>query len=422
MYQTLSLFPGVTLRAIQSDRFKQGVLSIAFLRPMCAQEAACNALIPAVLLRGCEQAPDLRRITARLDDLYGASVSAQVSRIGDCQTTGFLCSFIDDRFAMPGDRVLEPMIELVGQLLLHPLREADGFCAKYVRGEKRNLIAALEARRNDKQVYATDRLIRTMCRGDSFAVPRLGTVSAVRRISAPAAYAHYQTLLHESPIEIFYVGSADAERVAAAFRPIFAHLRRTVAPFAPRGEFVPARESHRTEVMDIAQGKLAMGFVTPITDRDPRFAAMQLCNAVFGAGQTSKLFMQVREKSALCYDIGSSYYASKGVVLVHAGTDSARADEVRQAVCRQLEECQTGNITQEELENARETFLSALRTVYDSPEAIRSYFASWAVNDTHRTPEQYARELCAVTLADVVDAARTLRLHSSFTLKGATHE
>ena len=34
MYQTLELFPSVTLRCIRVDRFKQGVLSIQFVRQM----------------------------------------------------------------------------------------------------------------------------------------------------------------------------------------------------------------------------------------------------------------------------------------------------------------------------------------------------------------------------------------------------
>jgi hypothetical protein len=203
MYQTLEISHGVTLRCIQNSRFKQGVLSIQFLRPMDKEEAALNALLPDVLLRGCAAAPDLQQITARLDDLYGASVGALVRRIGDYQTTGLACGFIEDRFALPGDRVLEPMIKFLGQLLLEPVTEKGGFCREYVSGEKKNLISALEAQLSDKQAYASGKLLKNMCRGDSFAVPRLGGIAQVRRITAAAAYAHYQKVLRESPVEIF---------------------------------------------------------------------------------------------------------------------------------------------------------------------------------------------------------------------------
>ena len=118
MIQTTTLLPGVTLRCFADARFKQGCLSLQLVRPMCAEEAALNALLPAVLLRGCRSCPDLRSITMRLDDLYGASVGTLVRRVGDYQTTGLYCSFIDDRYTLAGDRVLAPMTDFLRQLLL----------------------------------------------------------------------------------------------------------------------------------------------------------------------------------------------------------------------------------------------------------------------------------------------------------------
>lgn len=422
MYQTLELFPGITLRSICTDRFKQGVLSVQFLRPMERQEAALNALIPELLLRGCETAPDLRQITARLDDLYGASVGAQVRRVGDYQTMGLGCRFIEDRFALPGDRVLEPMVEFLGQLLFFPVREKGIFCREFVRSEKKNLISALEAQRNDKQAYASGKLLKNMCKGDSYAVPRLGQISDVRRITPASAFAHYQKVLTESPVEIFYVGSASIQQVAALLKPVFGKLERELTPLPLQSVFVPGKKSCRSETMEIAQAKLAMGFVTPITYGDPRFAAMQLCNCIFGSGQTSKLFMQVREKRSLCYAIGSGYYGSKGLVTVFAGIDTCRFEETKEAILKQLLACQQGAVTQQELDAAKEAVLSGLRAIYDSPGAMESFFSTTAISGMNRSPEVYADEIRRVSVADVVEAANTISFHSSFFLKGVNHE
>ena len=118
MPETISLGQGITLRCIRQSRFKQGCLSLQLLRPMARKEAALNALLPAVLLRGTEKSPDLRAITLRLDDLYGASVGAVVRRLGDYQTTGLICSFIEDAYALEGDRILAPMAEFLRELLI----------------------------------------------------------------------------------------------------------------------------------------------------------------------------------------------------------------------------------------------------------------------------------------------------------------
>ena len=421
MYQTLELFPGVTLRCIQSTRFKQGVLSVQFLRPMCREEAALNALVPEVLLRGCVAAPDLRRITARLDDLYGASIGAQVRRIGDYQTTGLACGFMEDRFALPGDSVLKPMIQFMGQLLLMPVMEKGGFRREYVYSEKKNLISALEAQLSDKQAYASGKLLKNMCRGDSFAVPRLGNISQMKKATADAAFAHYQKVLRESPVEIFYVGSAPMEQVAQLLVPVFRQIQRNVQPLPPQTALTPNEPSHKTETMDVAQAKLAMGFVTPITNSDPRFAAMQLLNTIFGAGMTSKLFMQVREKRSLCYAIGSGYYGSKGLLTVHAGIDTCRFEETKAAILEQLKACQEGDISQQELNAAKQAILSGLRTVYDSPGAMESFFSTAVLSGLNRTPERHADEIRAVTVDDVVEAAKSVSFHSSFFLKGENH-
>ena len=74
MLQPITLLPGVTLRCYTDHRFKQGCLSLQLVRPMKKEEAALNALLPAVLLRGCEGCADMRQITLRLDDLYAGEV------------------------------------------------------------------------------------------------------------------------------------------------------------------------------------------------------------------------------------------------------------------------------------------------------------------------------------------------------------
>ena len=65
MIETISLLPGITLRCFRDHRFKQAALSLQFVRPMDSDEAALNALLPSVLLRGSRHHPDLRSITLR---------------------------------------------------------------------------------------------------------------------------------------------------------------------------------------------------------------------------------------------------------------------------------------------------------------------------------------------------------------------
>lgn len=418
MIEVRELFPGITLRCCRDPRFKQGCLSLQMVRQMTGEEAAMNALLPAVLLRGSRLHPDLRSITRRLDELYGASVGAQVRRVGDYQTTGFYCGFMDDRFAMPGDRVMEPMFDFLRELLLDPLLEDGVFSPDYVEGEKKNLISTIQAERNDKQIYAMSRLLKSMCREDSFGLSRLGEVPQVEAITVKGLHAHWQKILKTSPINLFYVGSQETDRVAQLLREIFQGMDRDCRALPPQTAFKPCPGDDLVETMDVAQGKLCMGFTTPITNRDPQFPAMQVLNVIYGSGMTSKLFMNVREKRSLCYSIGSAYYSTKGIVMVSAGIDFDKEEETRQEILRQLDACKQGEISDQELEAAKQALYSSLRATNDSPGAIENYHATAALSGLKMTPEEYLAAVAAVTREQVVAAAQTVQLHSTYFLKG----
>ena len=182
--------------------------------------------------------------------------------------------------------------------------------------------------------------------------------------------------------------------------------------------FVSLGGGEYTETMDVSQGRLGMGFTTPITVRDPRMPAMQVCNSIFGSGMTSKLFMNVREKMSLCYDISSGYYGTKGVLTVSSGIDFAKEDVVRQEVLRQLDAIRQGDISQAELESAKQGLCNSLRGTHDSPGAIESYYATAALSGLGLTPEAYMEKVRQVDIAQVAEAARTVKLHTVFSLKG----
>ncbi len=412
------LLPGVVLRCYPDSRFKQARLSVQFVRKMCREEAAMNALLPALLLQGTEKYPDARAVTIRLDELYGASVGTLARRVGDYQTTGLYMAFLDDRFSLGGEPVLAPMIEMTRELLFAPATENGVFVAEHLENEKRNLIAAIEAQRNDKRLYAATRLTQHMCRADSLGVPRLGTVEDVQAITAESLYAHYKKVLEESPLEIFYVGNADPNQVAELLKSMLADLPRNYKALPPQGDFQDAGGGELVETLDVMQGKLCMGFVTPVTLRTSQFAAMQVLNTLFGGGMTSKLFMQVREKLSLCYDIGSSYHGSKGILSVSAGIDCQKAEQVKEEILRQLDAIGKGDFTPEELHAAKQAICTSLQTTHDSTGSIESYYSTTALSGLGMDPETYIRAVEQVSRDKVAELAKTIKLHTVYFLKG----
>lgn len=418
MIKTLQLQPGIFLRSCCDTRFKTGCLSLQLIRSARREEAAMNALISAVLLRGTEKHPDLRAITLHLDDLYGATVGSLVRRVGDYQTTGFYCSFTEDQYALDGDKILEPTVAFLEELLLQPRLEDGVFFESYVEGEKRNLLAAIEAQKNDKRIYAAAQLMKYMCAEDSTGIPRLGEPEDIRELEPVGLYKHYKKILQESRIELFYVGSQDEGRIAELLGTMFVKIERNYIPIPEQTPFRDGGKIRRQEQMEVTQAKLQMGFITPSSINTPDFVPFQVLNMVFGGGMTSKLFMNIREKMSLCYDIGSSYQGGKGILTVGAGMDCQMVETVEKEVLCQLSKCCRGEISEQELESAKAALLSSLRSIHDSPSAIENYYATGALSGLNLTIPEYMEQVRQVNVKRLVEVAKKIELHSVYLLKG----
>lgn len=420
MEQRLELLPGVCLTAVQTDKFKTGCFSINFLRPMCREEASGNALIPSVLLRGSERYPDIPSISARLDELYGASMGTLVRKKGEVQLVGFFADFIED--ALAGEPVFESMLEFVAEILLHPLTKDDYFVPELVEGEKRNLCNAIAARINDKRSYASSQLIKLMCPDEPYGVPRLGELEDVQRVDAQRLYAHYRKVLAESQAELFYMGRKDPQDVAACLKKVLAALPRAQA-FAQVCTLQGAAPETPREVrahLDVTQGKLAIGLRTGCTVRDDGYPALLMLNAIYGGGVTSKLFQNVREQMSLCYYAGSSIEKFKGVMVVSAGVEFDQYQKARDEILRQLELCRKGEITDDEFDAARRYILSELKLAKDSPGRLDDFYMGQAVAGLSGTMDDLAGRIARVTKQDVADAACRLQLDTIYFLEGQT--
>jgi predicted Zn-dependent peptidase len=385
---------------------------------MDAAQSHLNALLPSVMLRATVPHPDLRAITHHLDDLYGASIGPLVRRLGDRQTTGFYLSFLDDRFAMEGDHVAAGMTAFLEEVLTQSPITDGGFLPELVESEKKNLISTIESELNNKGAYAMGRLLKNICKTDSFGIPRLGEKEDVAAITPQTLYEHYLRIRRESPIEIFYVGSMTSQEIAELLCPMIEKWDRDPLVLPPQSGLAAPEESHEIETMEVSQGKLCLGFTTPVTNRGEGYAAMMVLCTIFGSGMTSKLFVNVREKLSLCYSIGASYFGSKGILAVAAGIDFDKELQTREEILRQLEACRKGEITPEELNSAKEAIRSGIRAAHDSPGAIEGYYSTTALSEVKLTAQSYLEAVEQVTVEEVAAAARTLTLRASYFLRG----
>lgn len=416
------LAPGVTLRAVQTKKFKTSLLAVTFVEPLTAEHAALNALLPKVLHRGTQAHPDMEALSAALDDLYGGTIQPILRKKGEVQCVGFWGSFLDDAFVPPETRILESAAALLGELVLAPAGEEGAFVPAYVDSEKKNLVDKIRAQLNDKLQYALSRLRGQMCAGEAYGLDKLGTEAAAQAITGQALYARYREMVEQAPVYLYYCGSADPARVEDAFRTAFAALPKTDRRPVPQTQVVEAPQGpvrRFQDAMDVGQGKLILGFRTGGGFRDRESIARGLLfNAVYGGTTTSKLFLNVREKLSLCYFASSSLAQNKGVLQVYSGVEFANFQKAEEEILAQLEACQKGAISQEEWEAARRSVMGSLRTTLDTQGRLEEYWLNRFVSGTDFAPEALAEAVGRVTLDQVVETAQKIRLDSIYTLRG----
>jgi len=410
------IMQNVFLTYLPAQKFKTCLLSAHFVTPLEKETASYNALLPAVLRRGTMRCPDMESLSAAMDTLYGASIDYTVRKKGERQCVGFVANCIDDAYAPGGEKLLEGVAELLGELILDPVTRNGRFLPQYVESEKQNLIDAIRGLKNDKRDWADIRLMQEMCAGEPYGVLRLGDEDSVAKIDNQKLYRHYQNLLTTSRVEMFYCGSAEEQRVENALLTAFASLGRGVVTELPPicRIAAPTQPRYITEELDVQQGKLAMGWRCE-TDDVP---AMIMANLLFGGTSNAKLFMNVREKMSLCYYASSSYARSKGIMTVSSGIEVKDYDKAVNEILHQLEQVQQGQWEDWELSGALAGMRNSLDSLPDSQGALENYCLGQIAIDAQDTPEELWRELEAVTPERIMAAAKSVRLDTVYFLKG----
>ena len=410
------LAEGVYLTYLPARKFKTSLLSAQFAVPIRQETASAYALLPAVLRRGTVTYPDMGSLSARLDRLYGARIDYTVRKKGENQCVGFVASFIDDSFAPGGEKLLEPVADLLGELICDPATERGRFVPAYFESEKTNLIDAIRSLINDKRDYADSRLLWEMCAGEPYGISRLGSEETAEKLQLRKLYAQYGQLIATSRLELFYSGSADENRVVRALRSASSTLPRANIQNVAIPPDHPAREEVRTvvEELDVTQGKLGMGFSCGSSDT----AALLVGNTLFGGSSNSKLFLNVREKLSLCYYASSLYHRQKGLITVSSGIEFENYQKAYDEILAQLAAVQNGDLEDWELEGARSTLLNAYASMGDSQGKLENFYLGQAVTGQSETPEDLAAQVRQVTPERIFKAMKTVKLDTVYFLRG----
>lgn len=408
---------GVRLVSVRTDKFKTSRISFTMATPLEGNISA-KAILPYLLHRRCAEYPDFTAFNGMLDELYGAVVSASVSKVGENLLLSINMTAVDDRFALNGDKVTDECVELLTKLVFEPIVENGAFPEKIVEEEKRLLTEKLEAEQNDKRHYAFDRCEQIMFANEAYGKNRLGTAEEIASLTGRDVYLQWLDLLKSAKMQLTMVGSCEPDKVKDILTQKFAKIERS--PAVKETEFFAGfpKPNYVCETLPVKQGKLVMGFRAGMRNEDDNVYPMKVAVDIFGGGTYSKLFSVVREKMSLCYYCSASLFAQKGVVMVQSGIENDNEEKAKSEILNQLKEVAEGNFSNETFSSSIKSLCDGRLNVNDIPESLCAWYTAQMMREELISPEEQVEKFKAVDKAQVIRAAKTIMLDTVYMLKG----
>jgi predicted Zn-dependent peptidase len=410
-------FNGIDVFWIRTDKFKTCSINIFFLDNLTNENAALNALVPAVMRRGCARYPTFRDISMRLEELYGASFDCGVSKKGEVHIIQFYMEFLADKYAESGAGQFDNGLGLLNEIINAPLLKDDAFSKEYVDLEKDNLKNLILNRVNDKMQYSLERCFEEMCKNEPFGIYEYGRTSDLDAITPETLYGHYRSMMRTFPMKVYITGEVEESSIMKLVAKLSSldrgEVKKMTSPEIFKKETSP---SEVTERMNISQGKLTLGFRTNIPSGSPDYYALMVYSSILGGGVHSKLFQNVREKASLAYYAFSRLEKFKGLMIISSGIEFANKDKAKEIILKQLDDMKNGKITDEEFEATMKSIETGLKSLRDSQMPIVDFNLGQEVAGTDDSFDNIIEKVCKVGRDDVIRVAGNIKLDTVYFL------
>lgn len=412
------LAPGIRLVLIKSGKFKTDLVSVYLKRPISKAEATFNTLLARVLERGTKRYPTTQAFNAHLDNLYGAMLYSDVTKIGELHILQFKTQLPRSSWILDMNSLKEA-IGILKELIFEPALEDGGFIKAYVDQEIDNLKQEIESRTNDKATYAMDRMVEHMCPDEPYSTYTYGEVACLEDMDAAKLYRHYLKVLNEAEIDIVVFGDFEFDQALSECSEAFAFsgARASLEVASPwRAEQGKVKEV--IERTDVNQAKLVIGYRSNISGDHPLYYPAMLFSTVLGGTPSSRLFNRVREQESLCYYIQSKFDRFKGMLMIMAGVDKTSGKRATELIDEVFQDIIGGHALPEELEIAKKSIVSGLRSITDFPNSYSNFLFSQLLSHEELDIERIIDKVNQVSIEQMTEAGKTFVKDTWYMLTG----
>ena len=297
----------------------------------------------------------------------------------------------------------EQGLEILADCVLHP-----AFEEREVERARRQAVEDILAQKDNPSSVAMELFSRTLFRKHPYRFGLLGRAETVSGITRGSIVRYFRRHFGPGKLVISVVGDVDPERVILKFGQLFGVAERaTVAP--PRVPVEPPRKEPEDafKLLDRQQAHIVLGYPGTSLRRKDRFALEVLANLL--SGQSGRLFLQLRERQGLAYNVGafSMEGLEPGYFAVYMATSPKNLQAALAGIEAELQKVRDQPVGQGELRRVQRYMVGSYETSLQRKSTVASYLAFGELYGLgHESYTRYAEAIMAVTAEDVRRAAR----------------
>lgn len=267
------------------------------------------------------------------------------------------------------------------------------------------------ARRNDSAAGISSREFSDILYGKDTPYGWSMEYATLARIKRGDLVNFYQRYFFPSNVMLAVWGDFKTDEMKAKVEKLFADwtVKQEPVPAFPKVTAKTAPGVYLASKPDVTQTFLAIGQLGgELKDKD--YPALEIMSDILGGGFQSRLVQQVRTKMGNAYDISASWgadYDHPGLFEISVGTKAVSTVETIKAVQAEVERIRTTEVSEAELNQAKETALNSLVFAFDTRTKTLGRMLTYEYYGYPKDfIQQYQKALAAVTRADVLRVAK----------------
>lgn len=393
----MKLKNGIDVHVVATSKFKDIGMSIRFMNTLEEKKATVRSLLALMLCDRCEKYNTKKAMSRKMDELYGASYSAQTVGYGAAQVLDIRSKIIHPSYTSQSN-LLSDWFEFLQSTILHPL-----FNEEILNENKAILQAKMERMQDEPAQYAISKGLKLAGKGTPLGISALGEISSIKDITLLDIQQAYEDLLHEDRMDILICGDVKENDLIDLLESFFCIQKknRHFETFYKVSTTIDKCQS--VEYRQISQSNIMMTWFTNISMQDEAYYALKVANAIFGQYSTSFLFQEVREKNSLCYSIYSNLIAFDGALAVTTGVEKNKIEQATTLILKQFERLKSGDFDIELFEITKTMIINSLLATKDNMQSLLALEYQNAILKEHFTVDDLVNKIQAVTKKDVVD-------------------